>query len=71
MSPSPGWCKRTFTGPRPWENPNAAPFSEIPDCSRGEMRLAAEVALAELRGNAIPGAAFQRAVGILTVMALG
>ena len=69
--PAAGYIKRTFTGPRPWENPDAAPFSEFPDCSRGEMRLAAEVALAELVGRHVSTCAHERAVGILQVMARG
>jgi hypothetical protein len=42
-----------------------------PDLNRGEERLAAEVALAELRYEAIPGFALERAVRTLTVMARG
>ena len=38
---------------------------------RGEARLAAEVALAEFNGEAIPGMAITRAMQILTVMAHG
>ena len=42
-----------------------------PDISRGDQRLAAEVALAEFSGEAIPGHAIHRAVRTLTVMAHG
>jgi hypothetical protein len=42
-----------------------------PDFNRGEIRLAGEVALAELNGDPIPGDAVNRAVNILTVMARG
>jgi hypothetical protein len=40
-----------------------------PDISRGEQRLAAEVALAELRGCITPTYAHERAVQILNVLA--
>jgi hypothetical protein len=40
-----------------------------PDISRGEQRLAAEVALAELRGCITPTYAHERAVHILNVLA--
>jgi hypothetical protein len=41
----------------------------FPDISRGEQRLAAEVALAELRGCITPTYAHERAVAILNVLA--
>lgn len=67
--PATGYIKRTYTGPRPWEITDAAPFSEIADCSRGELRLTAEVALAELRGCITPTFAHERAVAVLSVLA--
>lgn len=67
--PAAGYHKRTYTGPRPWEITDASPFSEIADIRRGQLRLAAEVALAELRGDALPGQAVMRAVEILEIMA--
>lgn len=42
-----------------------------PDINRGEQRLAAEVALAEFRGEAIPGTAIMRAMQTLGVLAQG
>ena len=42
-----------------------------PDLTRGEQRLAAEVALAELRGCHVSTCAHERAVDILQVMARG
>jgi hypothetical protein len=41
----------------------------VPDLTRGEQRLAAEVASAELRGEHVPTFAHERAVTILEVMA--
>lgn len=42
-----------------------------PDINRGEQRLAAEVALAEFAGTAIPGKTIDRAMHTLTIMAHG
>lgn len=67
--PAAGWIKRTFTGPRPWENTDAEPFSDVADCTRGELRLAAEVALAELSGGQVPTFAHERAVATLEAVA--
>jgi hypothetical protein len=61
--------RRTFTGPRPWETIEETPYSELPEISRGELRLAAEVARAQLRGEHVPTFAHERAVTILEVMA--
>jgi hypothetical protein len=61
--------RRTYTGPRKWENPEVAPFSEVADCSRGDIRLAAEVALAELRGMHVPSFANERALETLRTLA--
>jgi hypothetical protein len=61
--------RRTYTGPRPWEQPTAAPFSEVADCTRGELRLAAEVALAELHAIHVPTFAHERAVATLKAVA--
>lgn len=69
--PKAGWIKRTFTGPRPWENTDASPFSEIPDIKRGEVRLAAEVAIAQLKGELVPTFASVRADTILMELARG
>jgi hypothetical protein len=46
-------------------------LERTPDLNRGEMRLAAEVALAEMAADAVPAAALQRAVETLTVLAKG
>lgn len=69
MSPAVGYSKRTFTGPRLWETVEATPFNEVPDCSRGEIRLTAEVALAYFNGQLLPTFALDRAVQILKVLA--
>lgn len=42
-----------------------------PDLSRGEQRLAAEVAVAELTGHDVPSFAHERAFEALVVMAKG
>lgn len=42
-----------------------------PDLNRGEQRLAAEVALARLRGDWTPPETFHRAVATLKAMAHG
>jgi hypothetical protein len=42
-----------------------------PDLSRGEQRLAAEVALAEMHAQLIPTWVHERAVEMLAVMAKG
>lgn len=49
---------------------NRWPKERVTDISRGEQRLAAEVALAELRGCFIPTGAHERAAQILNVLAL-
>ena len=69
LMPAAGCTKRTYTGPRSWEIPDAAPFSEIIDCRRGELRLAAEVAIAELTANHVPTFAHERAFEILKQVA--
>jgi hypothetical protein len=69
--PAAGFRKHTYTGPRPWETTDAVPFRDVAQCSRGEQRLAAEIALAELRGCITPTFAHERAVQILSVLALG
>jgi hypothetical protein len=67
--PAAGWTKRTYTGPRPWEIIEAQPFGEVADRSRGQLRLAAEVAVAELRGQAVPTWVHERAFETLNLMA--
>lgn len=42
-----------------------------PDLTRGEQRLAAEVAFEELHGRPVPTYAHERAVAIMLVMARG
>lgn len=69
--PAHGYVKRTYNGPHSWENNEAAPFSDVPDMSRGELRLAAEVALAELCAIAVPTWARERAVNALATIARG
>lgn len=66
--PATGFHKHTYTGPRPWEITDAVPFREVADCSRGEIRLTAEVALAYFTGQMIPTFAHERAVQILKVL---
>lgn len=64
--PAAGFRKYTFTGPRPWENTDATPFSEIGGCSRGDLRLAAEVALAR---DLVPAEVVERALAVLNAVA--
>ena len=68
MSARRKWSRAVFCGPRPWEATEAAPFNDVPDVSRGEIRLSAEVALAYFNGQMIPAFAHERAVGILKVL---
>lgn len=69
LMPAAGYFKRTYTGPRPWENPECAAFSDVPDVSRGEIRFAAEVMLAKVNHQTITADAHDRAVNILRIMA--
>lgn len=46
-------------------------LEQTPDVNRGQQRFAAEVALAELAGRAVPSFAHERAVEALTIIAKG
>jgi hypothetical protein len=46
-------------------------LERTPDLTRGQERLAAEVALAAMTGQSVPSIAWSRAVETLTVMARG
>jgi len=56
-------------GPRPWEITDAVPFSDVADVSRGELRLAAEVAVSELRAELVPTWVHERAFDTLNRIA--
>jgi hypothetical protein len=46
-------------------------LEQTPDLNRGALRLAGEVAVAELSGDAVPSFAHERAFETLLVMAKG
>jgi hypothetical protein len=67
--PAAGYTKHTFTGRPPWENPEAVPFNDVPDLSRGEIRFAAEVLRAALEGDWPEYVILKRALEISAIMA--
>lgn len=63
--PKPGFLKGTSP---PRSVPNEVYRDDV---GRGEQRFAAEVMLAQLRGDRVPGDAQQRAVQVLEMLAKG
>jgi hypothetical protein len=52
--PAPGFHRVANAFHRPWEDRSPVPYSDLPGLSRGEIRLAGEVGIAQLSGHHVP-----------------